>query len=178
MKKIIIIVFVILIVGCSKTKTANDVVSEYLRSFNSVDRNIKDEIDDALNKNDEYNNEHKKKYKEIILRQYKDLKFDILKEEYDENSALVTVNINVYDLNKAEDDALEYLKENLSDFYDETNNFDNDKYLSYKLDLMKKTDHRIDYEIIFYLKKRKGKWIMEQPTESDLEKISGTYKDS
>lgn len=178
MKKIIIITFVIFIVGCSKTKTANDVVSEYLKSFHNVDSSIKDEINDALDKNDDYTKDHKKKYKEILLRQYKDLKFDILKEEYDEDSALITVDINVYDLNKAEEEALEYLKENLSDFYDETNKFDNNKYLSYKLDLMKKTDYRIDYEIIFYLRKQKGKWIMEQPTEGDLEKISGTYKES
>ena len=178
MKKIIIFVLVLFLLGCSKNKTANVVVIEYLNDIKNVGSNIKGEIDDALDKNDDFIKEHKTKYREILIRQYKNLKYDILKEEYDNNGAIITVNINVFDLNRAEDEALEYLKDNLNDFYDETSKFDNNKYLSYKLDLMKKTNYRIDYEIVFYLKKQNKKWIMEQPTESDLEKISGTYKET
>ena len=139
MRKILIIVLVIFVVGCTKAKTASEVVINYLKGFNIADDSLKSEIDDALKRNGDYLEEDQKKYKQILLRQYKDLKFDILKEEYDEDKALITVNVNVYDLSKAEESALEYLKENLNEFYDESNKFDNDKYLLSPKELKTKT---------------------------------------
>ncbi len=175
MKKIFFLFIIVLLTGCKNNISASSVVTNYLNSYKALDKTIDKEIDAALDNIDEYNIKQKNTYKSILKRQYKSLEYDILKEEYDENKVLITVNINVYDLNKAEEEAIDYLSENLNLFYDSNNNFDNEKYLSYKLDLMKKTNNRIDYEIIFYLEKIKGKWVLEQPTESDLEKISGTY---
>ena len=100
----------------------------------------------------------------------------ILSEEYDNDKALITVNINVYDLSKAEEEATNYLSTHLKDFYDENNIFNNEKYINYKLNLMYNTNERIDYSIVFFLNKKKNNWILEQPTDSDLEKIHGIYK--
>ena len=175
MKKIgISIIAVLLLLGCSKNSSASFAVEKYLNSFINLDKEVKDEINTAL-KNSEYKNDNEEIYKKILTRQYKDLKYDIYKEEYDGNKALIYVNINVYDLRKAEEESLEYLSEHLEDFYDSNNIFNNDKYISYKLDLMSKTKLRVDYEIIFYLEKSKGNWILSQPTDNDLEKIHGIY---
>ena len=176
MKKFIVLFTVLVFVsGCTKEKTAPQVVSNYLNEFQLLTKNISDEIESSLNNEKEYNAEHKKIYKEILTRQYKDLKYDIFKEEYDDDKALIYVNVNVYDLKKAEDDAVLYLSDHLSEFYNKNNVFDNDKYLSYKLNLMLNTSNRIDYEIIFYLEKKSSKWILLQPTDNDLEKIHGIY---
>ena len=176
MKKIILVVIVFLICGCNNKKSASIVVKEYLDEFIHLKGNVKNEINNVIDNNKEFNNDQKKLYKDIIIRGYKSLRYDIVSEEYDADKALITVNINVYDLNKAEEEALSYLSENLKEFYDENNNFDNEKYISYKLNLMKKTESRIDYEVIFFLTRKNNKWILEQPNDSDLEKIHGIYK--
>ena len=115
-------------------------------------------------------------YKKILLKQYKNLKYTILTEEYDNDKALISVNINVYDLNKAEENSLDYLSKNLKEFYNEDNIFDNSKYIDYKLNLMYESNDRVDYTIVFLLKKNKNTWILEQPTDEDLEKIHGIYQ--
>lgn len=178
MKKILILVLfiVVFLTGCNSSKSASRVVEEYLLSFINADKNVKEEINKVIDAAD-YSNDNKKLYKEILLRQYKDLKYDIIKEEYGDDKALITVNINVYDLKKSEEEALDYLSSNMVEFYDDNNVFDNNKYLSYKLNLMKNTSVRNNYEIVFFLKQKKGTWVLEQPTDQDLEKIHGIYID-
>lgn len=178
MKKIIVIILALFIVsGCKGKVLASDVVKEYLDNYIKLSSNIKNSLNNIIDSNDEFNEENKKMYKKIFIKQYKDLKYTILSEEYDKDKALITVNINVYDLAKAEEEATNYLSTHLKDFYDEENKFNNEKYISYKLDLMYNSNERIDYNVIFFLNKKKNKWILEQPTDSDLEKIHGIYKD-
>lgn len=178
MKKIFLLAIVLFLVACQSKVDAKKTLINYLNLYTTLDKSIKDEIDDVINQNDAFNKKHKQVYKDILYRQYKDMKFDILKEEYTQDKALITVNVNVYDLLKAEDDSLVYLSDHMSEFYDENQVFSNEKYISYKLDLMSKTEYRIDYEIIFYLTYEKGTWKVEQPTDSDLEKIHGIFQNN
>lgn len=175
-KLLIILVFLFFICGCKSNNSASNVVKSYLNSFKDVDIDVEKEIDRVIYKSDDLSLDQKKLYKKIFIKQYKSIDYDIMSEEYDHDKALIRVNINVYDLNKAEENALQYLSEHLSEFYDENNIFDNDKYILYKLNLMYETKDRVDYEIVFFLKEKNNNWILEQPTESDLEKIHGIYK--
>ena len=43
---------------------------------------------------------------------------------------------------------------------------------------MSKTNIKVNYDILFTLRKKNNNWILDQPTESDLEKIHGLYKES
>lgn len=177
MKKIITIIFLLLFVtGCSKKETTSDVVKRYLDNYNNLSKDVKKSLDSITNR-EEFSSSNKEMYKKIFIRQYKDLKYTILTEEYDDDKALITVNINVYDLNKAEETALDYLSKNLKDFYNEDNKFDNSKYIAYKLKLMCESTDRINYEVVFYLYYKNNKWVLEQPTDSDLEKIHGIYNE-
>ena len=72
----------------------------------------------------------------------------------------------MYNLTKSIEDANNYL----------STNFDNDKYINYKLNLMYNSTERTDYEIVFFLNRTKNKWVLEQPTDSDLEKIHGIFQ--
>lgn len=177
MKKIFIIIIAFLLCSCNNNTSARNEVYNYLDDFKNLNSNVKEEVEYIINSNVDYTLEQKKLYKDILYREYKSLKYDVISEEYDGDKALIKVNINVIDLNKAEEESLDYLSENLKEFYNEENIFDNEKYLSYKLNLMKKTTKSVDYEIIFYLEFRNGKWHLEQPTDSDLEKIHGIYKE-
>lgn len=177
MKKIIVIFVVLLITtGCFKKISAKDVVSNYLNNYVNLSKDVQISLNKVLDENKEFNNDNKNMYKKVMQRQYKDLKYVILTEEYDNDKALITVNLNVYDLIKAEESASNYLSSHLSEFYDDNDIFDNTKYINYKLDLMSKSVDRVDYTIVFFLYMKNGKWVLEQPTDEDLEKIHGIYK--
>ena len=175
MKKVIVIVIVLLISGCSSNIMAKDVVKDYLDGYINLSKDVKNSLDKTIKENKEFNDINKDMYKKILLKQYKDLKYVILNEEYDGDKALITVNINVYDLNKAEENAEDYLSTNLKEFYDDTNKFDNQKYIDFKLNLMYEASERIDYTVVFFLNRVNKKWVLEQPTDEDLEKIHGIY---
>lgn len=175
MKKVIVIVIVLLISGCSSNIMAKDVVKDYLDGYINLSKDVKRSLDKTIEENKEFNDINKDMYKKILLKQYKDLKYVILNEEYDGDKALITVNINVYDLNKAEENAEDYLSTNLKEFYDERNKFDNQKYIDFKLNLMYEASERIDYTVVFFLNRVNKKWVLEQPTDEDLEKIHGIY---
>lgn len=163
------------VTGC-KNESAKDIVTSYLDEYKTLSPNIQKEIKNAVDNNDEFNSSNKKIYKDILKRQYKDLSYKIISEEYNDDLALIKVNIKVYDLNKAEEESLDYLSANLSEFYD-GEIFNKEKYTTYKLSLMSKSKSKISYDILFALKKEKGTWVLNEPTESDLEKIHGLYKD-
>lgn len=175
MKKVIVIVIVLLISGCSSNIMAKDVVKDYLDGYINLSKDVKNSLDKTIKENKEFNDINKDMYKKILLKQYKDLKYVILNEEYDGDKALITVNINVYDLNKAEENAEDYLSTNLKEFYDDKNKFDNQKYIDFKLNLMYDASERIDYTVVFFLNRVNKKWVLEQPTDEDLEKIHGIY---
>lgn len=180
MKKIIIILIsLFFFCGCSNNKGPEEIVSNYLNSFINLDKSVLNEINNVVDNNEEFNDAHKSMYKKILIRQYQSLKYDILSSDIDDKYAIVKVNVIVHDLNKASKEAQNDLITNLSNFYDEKNVFDNNKYLLTKLEYMEKSKFLTDYDIDFILKKKKGKWILENPTEEDLLKIHGLYeKDS
>ena len=52
---------------------------------------------------------------------------------------------------------------------------DKNTYMKYKLEELKKTNNKIEYEITFNLIKKDGIWIMDNLTEIDRKKIHGLY---
>ena len=174
---IIITIFCFLLTGCLKKESPTTVVSKYLDSYIKLDDFIIKEINRVIDENDEFNEEHKSIYKEILINQYKSLKYVVLDKEIDESSALVRVNITVNDLNIAEENAFNYVSKNLKNYYNDKNEFDNNKYITDKLNAMKNVNERKDYEIIFYLEKKNNEWFMHDPTDEDLEKIHGIYRE-
>ena len=175
MKKIILLIIIVFVAGCNKSDKAVDVVKKYLNGYINLDKDVIKNLDKIINENEELSEENKALYKKIFLRQYKDLKYTIISEDYSSDIALVKVNINVYNINEAENNAFYYLSKNLKEFYTEDNTFDNNSYTEYKLNLILNSKDRIDYEITFALKSNDNRWILEQPTDEDLQKIHGMY---
>lgn len=175
MKKLIIfLVCLFCAVGCScSNDKAADAVEKYLNDYKGLSDNVMTDIDKLVEKED-MKDEHKKTYKDIIKRQYRDLNYTIENEDYDGDTARVTVKLTVYDLYKVQKETSNYLKENQSEFL--TNgSYDADKYLEYKLKQMHDTKETISYTIVFKVNKNDGKWQVEQPDEETLEKIHGIY---
>ncbi len=175
MKKIIAILLTFsLVVGCACVKdTASDPVKEYLGKYNNHNPQVLTELNDLIKEG--LSEEQGNTYESIMKKQYKDLKYEIVEEKYDGDEAIVTVQISVYDLYKAQKEAEEYKNNHKEEFLSEDKSYDADKFLEYKLEQMKASDTRVDYTIEFNVIKKEGKWTLEKITTEDLEKIHGIY---
>ena len=174
MKKIgLLIIVVLTLIGCGNN-THRSAVENYLKKYKNLSSEVLLDMEKIIEK-ENLNNEQKEKYREILKKQYKDLTYEILEEEYDDEVSYITVKISVYDLYKAQSDALVYLENNKNEFYNELGEYDVDKYIDYRFKRMKDTTTRIDYTIIFTVTKEKDKYEVVQPTENDLKKIHGIY---
>ena len=163
MKKIcIIIVLLLLLVGCGK-KSASDEVIFFLEQYKKMNVSVINSLENALAK-EEWSDEQKERYRNVIKRQYKDMEYEIVHERYDSDLAFIDVKIKVYDYYKAQ--------ENI-DYY----NIDNGmSLLDYKINAMANTNDRIEYLIVFKLEKdTKGDYKIIDLDNSDIEKIHGIY---
>ncbi len=173
MKKILALMLVLMMVtGCGKSP--ENVVETYLKKYKTLDSEVLVDLEDVIDKENLSKNQEEK-YRDILKKQYKDLAYKILEEEYDDEVSYVTVQIEVYDLYKVQNDAHLYLENNRSLFLDEDGEYDSDKFMDYKLDKMKDTTDRIEYTITFTVMKEDGEYVVSQPTPDDLLKIHGIY---
>lgn len=175
MKKIfVMLISLVMVVGCScSNDKAADAVEEYLNEYKGLSNNVLEDIDELVS-NENLTDKGSETYKEVLKRQYRDLIYTIENEDYDGDTAMVTVKITVYDLYKAQKNASIYLNSHQDEFLTD-GEYDNDLYMDYKLEEMRDMNDTISYNIVFNVTKTDGKWVVEQPSEEVLEKIHGVY---
>lgn len=175
MKKILIMIgCLLMVVGCScSNDKAADAVEKYLNDYKGLSDNVLNDIDELI-ENETLTDKGKEIYREVLKRQYSDLIYTIENEDYDGDTAKVTVKITVYDLYKAQKEASDYLNSHKDEFLTD-GEYDNNLYMEYKLEQMKKMNDTISYNIVFNVTKTDGKWYVEQPSDEVLEKIHGVY---
>lgn len=176
MKKILIfLLFIFVISGCGKnTNSPTSEVQKLFSNYNSLSSDVLIQLDSVM-ESENLTDEQISKYKEVIKRQYEDLKYTINDEVISDDKAIVSVDIEVYDLNKVINDSDEYLKNNKDEFYID-DKLDNNKFWDYKLDKMFEAKDRIKYTIDFSLTKLNNKWHLDELLETDRQKIHGLYK--
>lgn len=175
MKKILVmLISLVMVVGCScSNDKAADAVEEYLNEYKGLSNNVLEDIDELVS-NENLTDKGSEIYKEVLKRQYRDLIYTIENEDYDGDTAMVTVKITVYDLYKAQKNASIYLNSHQDEFLTD-GEYDNVLYMDYKLEEMRDMNDTISYNIVFNVTKTDGKWVVEQPSEEVLEKIHGVY---
>jgi len=174
MKKILsLLLLLLLLTGCGGNNARN-AVDSYLKKYRNLSSEVLVDLENTLIK-ENLTNDQQEKYRDVLKKQYKDLTYEIMEEEYDNEASYVTVKISVYDLYKAQSDASVYLANNPDEFNDDNGIYYNDKYTDYKLDRMKDMTEKVDYTITFTVTKENDKYVVEQPTEIDLQKIHGIY---
>lgn len=176
--KLLSVVGIILILtGCSCGKmNAKDRVKEFLDQYRNLSANVLGDLDNVVDQETDLTEEQKEKYRDIMKKQYSDLNYEILDEQYDGDTATVEAKITVYDLYKTQKEATIYLNEHSEDFKDENGNYDSGKFMDYKLDKMHKNNDTVEYTITFNLTKDKDdNWQITELSQSDLEKIHGIY---
>lgn len=165
MKKMLLLSFIFLFfTGCSLEEidnTPTKQVEAFLNNYQTLDKKVIDDLDLVVAKETEYTNKQKEKYKDILKKHYQNLTYEIKDETVNGNKATVEVEIEV------------------TDFYNALNN-DSDKFDNYidkKIDLLDKAKDRVKYTLNLELTKNKDKkWILEDLSYDDEQKILGMYK--
>ena len=174
MKRMIIVFLVITLFGCSLTNTPATSVERYLDNYKKVSEDVLRDLEKKVNSED-LSNMDRERYKNVLIKQYQDLKYEIKDESIDKDKAEVLVNINVYDLYNVEEKSNDYLNEHIDEFSNVNKEFDKDLFNRYRINKMLETNNRVDYQILFKLNKVDGNWIVKALNRVDLEKIHGLY---
>lgn len=175
MKKLLIFLFLLLVVtGCGADNTPTKEVQKLFSNYNNLSSDLLIQLDSVM-ESENLTESQIKKYKEVLKRQYKDLKYKINDEIISNDTAIVSTEVEVYNLSRVIDDADEYLKNNKDKFY-KNEKLDNDKFWNYKLDKMLESNDKITHIVDFSLTKLDGKWTLDELLESDRQKIHGLYK--
>ena len=177
-KKILFIgVLLVLTIGCdSMMNTPTKRVEEFLNKYQRLDKEILLQLDNIIDdENSEFNSENFEEYKNVMKTQYKDLYYTIKEEMIDGDNATVTVEVEVYDYKTAIKEAEDFYTANPNEFKTEDGKLDNNKYVNYKIEKMKKAKDRIKYTLNLTLSRKDKKWVMNNITDTDREKIHGLY---
>ena len=187
MKKIFLALFVILLSACTlgAATTPKQKVSEFLDKYKNENSDIIEELVDTI-KTDIKVADHQERYKTLMTKQYKNMKYEIKDEIiYDYGSAIRKANeyLNSHpDEFKKEDKTTAKEEEDTvttnekSDGASATNtDYDEDKFMEYKISEMEKVTDTVKYTIEFTLTKVNGEWQLDQLSNSDIEKLHGIY---
>lgn len=178
MKKKVLFLFMVFMLmfttACSLGTTPTSAVEKLLSKYNTNDEEILVELDDYINDSD-LTDEQSKKYKDVYLKQFKDMKYEIKDEKIDGDNAVVTVQITVYDYYNAEKEANEYLMKNPDEFKTD-GEYDKSLFTDYKLEKFNDVNDTVDYTIDFTLTKIDNIWEVNDLTTEQLEKIHGVYE--
>ena len=160
--------------ACNMIGTPTMKVQEYLNDFNNLNEDVTKDMESKI-MDENLSSDNKDIYREILKRQYKDLKYEIVEEKIEENTAKVKVKITTYDLYNTTLETENYMIENQESFLNEENIFDEERYMKYKLDEMLKTKNTITHDITFNLTKVNDEWEINNIDRETLEKIHGLY---
>ncbi len=179
MKKLILVVFSLLLITCgcdSMMNTPTKRVEEFLNKYQRLDSDVLTQLDEVIkNATYTFNDTQSTSYKELMKKQYKDLTYTIKEELIDGNNATVTVEIEVYDYNKAINDAETYYKNNPNEFKNSDGGIEEEKYMDYKIKKMEAVKDKIKYTLNLTLTKKDKKWVLNDISESDRQKLHGLY---
>ena len=172
--------FALVLTGCSigeyMSNTRTKQVEEYLNNYQTLDSNVLAELDAIVANEEMFDEDQQVTYRDILKKHYQDLTYTIKEETVNGDKATVEAEIEVTDYTKALQEAESYRTTNESEFLGEDDEFDEVKFNTYKLDLIKESDERVKYTIYFSLTKENDKWILDDLTETEEEKILGIYE--
>ena len=178
MKKIIIAVLLLLtLTGCNKlTNTPTKKVEAMLNNYVTLNKDVLDDLDNILLSETIMTNEQKEKYKKILKRQYQNMSYEIKNETIDGKTAVVEVEIEVYDYYKVNQESENYFNNNQSEFMMEDGTIDITKYNEYKLNALSLANDRVTYTINLTLTKDKdNNFVLDDLTDTEISKIHGLY---
>lgn len=177
MKKIFyLIVSVLLFTGCTQlSNTPTKRVEEFLKSYQTLDNDVLNDLDNVITREISFNNNQQKEYRDIMKKHYQNLTYEVKEETIDGNNATVTVEITVTDFSKVMQETESYMNNNIEQFNDELGNYSMSRYNDYRLQALKSAKEKVKYTIDLTLTKKNDEWIMNNIDKITYDKINGIY---
>ncbi len=177
-----IVVFALLMIGIvvrmvtSRVSSSSPVglTKEYFEKHHKEDKSLTSKI--VYPFSDKLNSYQEQRYKEIIKKQYRNIRYEIIDEYVGDVDSNITVKVTVTDLKDSYEKANSYVIAHKDKFLNSSNEMDDKKAIDYKLGQLEKAVDSIDYSItINFYKNDKNQWVMSELSSSDLDKISGIF---
>lgn len=179
MKKIVAVLFTILLMtGCGKgnlMNTPTKKVEMFFSNYQSLDKEVIDQLDKTVAEEENFNTENRADYKELMKKHYQNLTYDVKDEKIDGDTATVTVEIEVTDYSKTMSDADTYLEEHPDAFKNEDGEYDKSLFITYRLEQLKKAKDKVKYTLDLTLSKVDEEWKLDSISDVDERKIHGMY---
>lgn len=176
MKKFLLsLVFIIILTGCGNFEIGNTPsrkVEDYLNKYQTLDKNVIDDLTTVVDNEGTIDSNEREEYIEFMKKHYQDLTYEIMDETIDGDNAIVVTQITVRDYSKVVN-----IVEKERDAIDGQKDAELISFSSYRLDELKKAKDTVTYTINFTLTKKDNKWVIEQPSNEDLNKINGLYSE-
>lgn len=179
MKKILCIMSCLLLVcGCNimdMKNTPTKQVEKFFNQYQTLDKNVLASLDGVVNKEMTLTLNQKEKYRDILKNHYEKLDYEIKEETINGDKASVKTEIEVYDYTKTLRKADEMKLIHEEQFHDDAGVYSEELFQDYRLKELKDTKDRVKYTLYVTLTKKDGKWVVDELSEIDQEKILGIY---
>jgi hypothetical protein len=173
----VILVSLILLAGCTLTATGTSpkrAAEDLLGKYQSLDEVVVKQLDAVINHED-LTATQKSDYVQLMKKQYQDLAYTIKDETIDGDTAVVKVEIEVYDLAKASSDAEAYVSSHPNELVGEDGKASDSLYEDYKVSQLKAATSRIKYTLDLGATKINNTWKLNDLSDVERQKIHGLY---
>lgn len=161
MKRYLVFLLVLVLVGCSLSNNPTSRVEELLGKYQRVDDSII--IDTASLTTGIVDDELNNRYEKLIEKQYKNMSYEIKDEKIDGDVAVITTEVKVMDFKSI------YQKYS-------NNNYNVDDYNKVIIDELENVKDKITYTIDFNLSRDEdGEWSVDGLTTEQTSKLLGIY---
>lgn len=175
MKKILILLVLIFLVGCNNSNTPVGEVEKFLSKYQNLDNEIIVGLNNELEDDTSLTEDQRTLYLELWKKHYKNLKYSIKDSKIEDDRAIVTASIEVTDYTKSVNESDIYRENHMEEFQDEAGNYDIVKFNDFKISRLMNVTDTIKFEIDFQVIKTNGKWVLSELTNDDYLKLSGMY---
>ena len=181
MKKILAFFTLFLVLaGCSLSEidnTPTKKVEAFFNNYQTLDQDVLDDLDVVIAKETNFTTEQKETYRDILKKHYQNLTYEIKGETVNGNKATVEVEIEVTDFYKVMNNSEQDISDNYDDLLGEGSNYDQSKYIDYRLSLLKNAKDTVKYTLNLTLTKNNdGDWVLDDLDDIEEQKILGMYQ--
>lgn len=166
-----------LLTGCGNMyNTPTKKVEMMLANYQTLNADVMDDLDKVIAEEVRFNSNQREAYRDLMKKHYQDLIYDIKEEKIDGDEATVTVQIEVNDYSKVMKKTKKYLNNNPDKFNDDKGNYDENKFIDYQLEELKKNKERVKYTMDIHLTKKDKEWKLDDLTNEQEQKLHGMYE--